>query len=366
MENARFRRRTVCASRVASGWALVAASAAADAEAASAPRRVRLHGFTLVELLVVIAIIGILVALLLPAIQAARESARRTHCQNNLRQLGLAVHNHHDTRQHFPSAGNKGTISRAGGNATGANGVPFQQAGTFFQILPYFEQMVGYSAEDRTIQGLIVSQYFCPTRRAPMTRPDPDGMPIGLNDYATPIWKDSTAGKGLGGNDAGCWNIWGDNAGDDTNHPFYRNTVFVRGGKRETAFPPGRLPQLTDGTSNVLMISEKFIDPASYFPVKMDEEPVHPTWGVPLSFTDMGYYTGFFWSTARCSMYGPIPDQPLDKLAYWLMFGSAHADGVNAVFADGSVRHVGYSISNMVFQILCRKDDGLQIDTSVL
>jgi prepilin-type processing-associated H-X9-DG protein len=140
----------------------------------------------------------------------------------------------------------------------------------------------------------------------------------------------------------------------------------VRGGKRETAFPPGRLPQLTDGTSNVLMISEKFIDPDYYFPVKMDEEPVHPTWGVPLYFTDMGYYTGFFWSTARCSMYGPIPDQPLDKLAYWLMFGSAHSVGVNAVFADGSVRHMSYGVSNMVFQILCRKDDGQSIDASAL
>jgi prepilin-type processing-associated H-X9-DG protein len=114
------------------------------------------------------------------------------------------------------------------------------------------------------------------------------------------------------------------------------------------------------------MISEKFIDPANYVPVKLDEEPVHPTWGVPLYFTDMGYYTGFFWSTARCSMHGPIPDQPLDKIAYWLMFGSAHSDGVNAVFADGSVRNINYCISNIVFQVLCRKDDGQQLADPLL
>jgi prepilin-type processing-associated H-X9-DG protein len=315
---------------------------------------------------VVIAIIAILVAMLLPAIQSAREAARRTQCQNNLRQLGLAVLNHHDTRKHLPSAGNKGTITRVGTTPTSAKGSPFQQAGVFFQILPYLEQTAGYAADDKTIQGLVVPQYFCSSRRAPTSRPGVGGMPVGLNDYATAMWKDPTAGKGFGGNDAGCWNIWGENAGDDLNHPFYRNTVFVRGGKRDTAFPPGRLPQLSDGTSNVLMISEKFIDPQYYFPVKMDEEPVHPTWGVPLYFTDMGYYSGFFWSTARCSMYGPVPDQPLDQLAYWLMFGSAHSEGVNAVFADGSVHHVGYAISNMVFQLLCRKADGQQVNASAL
>jgi prepilin-type processing-associated H-X9-DG protein len=311
--------------------------------------------------LVVIAIVGILIALLLPAIQSVRAVARRAHCQNNLRQLGIAVLNHHDALDHLPSAGNRGLITRAGGNPTSAKGDPFQQAGTFFQILPYVEQMAGYSADDKTVQGLAVPQYYCPARRRPITRPNVDGSPIGLNDYATPIWKDATAGRGFGGNDAGCWNIWGDNTGDDTNHPFYRNTVFVRGGKRTTAFAPGRLSDITDGTSNVLMIAEKFVDPAYYVPVKLNEDPPHPTWGVPLFFTDMGYYTGFFWSTTRCSMFGPIPDQRLDRIAYWLMFGSAHTGGINAVFADGSVRPVSYTISNPVFQHLCRKDDGQHV-----
>jgi prepilin-type N-terminal cleavage/methylation domain-containing protein/prepilin-type processing-associated H-X9-DG protein len=326
----------------------------------------RLHGFTLIELLIVIAIIGILVALLLPAVQSARESARRASCQNHLRQIGVAVVNHHDTQRHYPSGGNNGAISRAGGNPTSAKGVPFQQAGLFFQILAYLEENAGHSADDATIRGLAVSMYYCPSRRPPITRLGVDGLPVGLNDYAAPMWKDATAGPGLGANSAGCWNIWGDNTGDDVNHPFYRNTVFVRGGKRDTAFPPGRIAQVTDGTSNVLMVAEKFVDPSRYLPVKLDEEPPQAPWGAPLGFTDMGYYTGFFWSTTRCSMYGPVPDQPLENLAYWQMFGSAHSQGINAVFADGSVRPISYSVANAIFQLLCRKDDGQSVDASAL
>jgi prepilin-type N-terminal cleavage/methylation domain-containing protein len=86
------------------------------------PRR---YGFTLVELLVVIAIIGVLVALLLPAVQAAREAARRSSCQNNLRQVGLAIHNFHDANQFFPP------VRIAGGDGW---------ASCFVLIAPYMEQ----------------------------------------------------------------------------------------------------------------------------------------------------------------------------------------------------------------------------------
>jgi prepilin-type N-terminal cleavage/methylation domain-containing protein len=97
--------------------------------------------FTLVELLVVIAIIGILIALLLPAVQAAREAARRTQCNNNLKQLGLAVHAHIDTYKVFPY-GTTGFINEDAANTYLENGmvVPQTGKGWIVRVLPYFEQ----------------------------------------------------------------------------------------------------------------------------------------------------------------------------------------------------------------------------------
>ncbi|WP_442483053.1 DUF1559 family PulG-like putative transporter [Aeoliella sp. SH292] len=318
-------------------------------------------GFTLVELLVVISVVGILVALLLPAIQAAREAARRASCQNNLKQISLAVLNHHDAMRCLPTSGNNGSITREGAKSTSAKARRFQQAGTLFQILPYLEFASEHSADDKTIQGVAVPAYFCPSRRSPVTRLGVDGKRLGLNDYAMPLWKDATAGSGRGASSAGCWNFWGDKAGDNINHPYYRNTAFVRGGKADVRFPPSRLAQLTDGTSNVMMMAEKFVDPTRYQPVKLNEEGPQPPWPT-IAFTDMGYFHGWNWSVMRCSMYGPFQDQPLGELAYWQLFGAAHSSGMNAAFADGSVRTLSFDISNPLFQLLCRKDDGTAVD----
>jgi prepilin-type N-terminal cleavage/methylation domain-containing protein/prepilin-type processing-associated H-X9-DG protein len=335
----------------------------------SASRR-PLHGFTLVELLVVIAIIGVLVALLLPAVQSARESARRMSCQNNLKQIGLAIHNFNDTFTHLPSAGNNGGITLNSGTPASPSSDPFQQAGALLQILPYLEQNSAYSSGSTSIiQQTAVPSYFCSSRRKPTTRLASNGTQLlGLNDYAMPMWKNDT----LGGSTTGCWNVWSDTTGDQTNHPFYTNTFFVRGGKGQLnnssfpliRYPMGRMAEITDGTSNTLMIGEKFVDPTRYRPTQSNLDPVEGSWG-SLGFTDGGYFGGFTsWGTTRCSMGGPVHDQRYGTNAYWQMFGSAHPSGINAVFGDGSVRSISYTIPNPIFQIVCRRSDGLLIDLS--
>ena len=134
----------------------------------SGDNKPRPKGFTLVELLVVIAVIGVLVALLLPAVQAAREAARRAQCQSNLRQIALAFHQHHDARGAFPHATEYGTT--------------FLSA--FTAVLPYIEEAARYDQYDRELryrdlQNLrVISQqvplYRCPSMGVPRTVPEPD------------------------------------------------------------------------------------------------------------------------------------------------------------------------------------------------
>jgi prepilin-type N-terminal cleavage/methylation domain-containing protein/prepilin-type processing-associated H-X9-DG protein len=341
------------------------------------PSLSRRPAFTLVELLVVIAIIGVLVALLLPAVQAAREAARRMQCQNHLRQMGLAVHNFDDTFKHYPTHGNGGNgpaITLIGSSPATAKSTPYQEAGVLFQILPYLEQGNMYNVGVvATITSTPIPTYFCPSRRKPTTRLGGNGVEkLALNDYAIPMWKN----EALGGNTTGCWNVWGNTAGDQTNHPFYHNTIFVRGGKGvngNTSFPPtpfnpGRMADVTDGTSNTMLFGEKFVDVSRYTPPQTTLDPAEAGASPNSGFTDAGYWGGFTsWGTTRCSMNGPIPDKryppaPPQAPAWWQMFGGPHPGGLSVALADGSVRSISFTIPNPIFQLVVRKNDGLMID----
>ena len=127
----------------------------------------RKRGFTLIELLVVIAIIAILIALLLPAVQQAREAARRTQCKNNLKQLGLAVHNYHDVFLKFPPGYSQVRLP----TSTGA----FQGHSVFYSLLPYIEQANLFATFDHNVplnnratapgvlSGTIINAFLCPS-----------------------------------------------------------------------------------------------------------------------------------------------------------------------------------------------------------
>ncbi|HTN76955.1 MAG TPA: DUF1559 domain-containing protein, partial [Pirellulaceae bacterium] len=120
------------------------------------------RGFTLVELLVVIAIIGVLVALLLPAVQAAREAARRMQCHNNMKQIGLASHNHHDSLGYFPPGGSDGPDTDCC-NATSRDGWSWA-----YHLTPYIEQTAIHDlTTDSLVATSVIPGYFCPSRRPP-------------------------------------------------------------------------------------------------------------------------------------------------------------------------------------------------------
>lgn len=124
-------------------------------------------GFTLIELLVVIAIISILMGLLVPAVQRVREAANSMQCKNNLKQIGLAVHNHHDTIGYFPDGGEYCWSQRilVSGKPEIA---PKQNWGIFYQILPYIEQENLWRVEKNSIiEGTSVKAYQCPSRTNP-------------------------------------------------------------------------------------------------------------------------------------------------------------------------------------------------------
>ncbi|MEX2140750.1 MAG: DUF1559 domain-containing protein [Pirellulales bacterium] len=318
----------------------------------------RRSAFTLVELLVVIAIIGVLVAILLPAIQAAREAARRTQCINNLKQMGLAVANYHDARREYPTGGTEPWHDEGQANAIHGKGY-----GWMVQILPYVEDTAlqniskGYGAgdqnKDRIVRGTPVPLYYCPSRgRTNHVRINSGGCQTvisgvtygcALNDYAgaTP---DNDGVVIPPNHEPWFWQ------GNPHGHPpankkFYG--VFVRG----LSSPAARAKDIKDGHSKTMVVSEKRVFTNRY---EIGD------WHDDIGWTDgwdpdIMRYTGMVPGT---DVRSGSPGAPGD-VGYH--FGAAHTTAINAVFADGRVTQVAYDIDPITFNSMGDRRDGLTI-----
>jgi len=290
--------------------------------------RTKRGGFTLIELLVVIAIIAILIGLLLPAVQKVREAAARSTCQNNLKQIGLGLHAHHDGLREFPTAGSDGPNQNCC-NATSRVGWTWM-----FQITPYIEQQNVYSLPDTVAGNTQVAQtaikiYYCPSRRQPVLYSNG-----GRCDYA-----------GNGGRNM---------AGNGTEGVFVRQWRSPSSSMSATAPVEQRrtLTDITDGTSNTVMVAEKQLH--------------HTVLGSAGGDNEVWNNSGWDQDHQRFGEAVPEPDDrhPTSASAtFWsVRFGSSHTGVFNAVLADGSVRTMRYTTDATNWMRTCLINDGQVIN----
>ncbi|MCC6492735.1 MAG: DUF1559 domain-containing protein [Pirellulales bacterium] len=343
-------------------------------------------GFTLVELLVVIAIIGVLVALLLPAVQAAREAARRQQCTNNLKQIGLGVQNHLSAHGYYPSAGTNADDFYS--SPADAQNAGFPRFGWGFQILPYIEQGALYAAakdlqpftEMQSGLALVeipVSTYSCPSRGLRVSDPRPDGVVYALGDYAGVFFGYlMSQGENSFNYSSGSGQLYKE---------FGWRGLISKGGHRNSNGAYDRWQQVTakdvtDGTSHTIAVMEKAVWIERYTASSEWDDGWYdiPGWAHNAHQPTMRSVAGDGKGATPATPgrgYGPnpisddasvvgsdprseVPDQG---------FGSPHTSAMLAVFGDGSVRSIRLDVDNspggVLYRLGCR-DDGEVLDPS--
>jgi len=361
------------------------------------------RGFTLVELLVVIVIIGILISMLLPAVQQIREAARRTQCLNNLRQIGLGALNYESGHMHFPTAGffGFGTWSRDPVQL-GASGIlddngnqhrrASEGAGWLWQLLPMIEQDTLFNQRGAGIYrvnpttGIVPAEVRVPAGTCPSrgTRIFTQGLlELPILDYANPMFHSAAPGFPLP-----------DNANEGG---FYRKLIAYGGIIRpmgvqkyghvssgdlntmDVVFPRCGFADITDGSSNTMMFAEKSAFSGNY-------NPVDETGGGPW-FWSTGFVGGQFSSGTDANGKNPfpfIPDNaavlpstfpggwanrdrenfPVANRPREMYFGSAHPGTINTVFGDGSTHAASVDTDHDVIHQFSHISDGTILDHS--
>ena len=365
------------------------------------------RGFTLIELLVVVAIIAVLIGLLLPAVQQAREAARRTECKNNLKQVGLAAHNFHDTYGTLPPA-YIGFYTTSAGAKVKVNGQTWA-----FMLQPFMDQNAAdgvdkgytwdYASNPNSAKHIVNKALFCPSRRSPMREASPGAptggsatRPGGCTDYAAnggyhvywwmsnatltaqpgspPYWPTGYTPRASGSIIAGT--VTQIVAGTPATNPPAASADFNPCNFRWKSLTT--LSNITDGTSSVVMFAEKFVPVGSFGvagTVLNDANPastsnttdgwyqrlyIGPTagWGDGDAF-DAERPTNFMRISSDQLNYDPNTNAT-DGVRYLQeTFGSSHRSLFNFVLCDGSVRSFNHSNAGTpaTWHYLCSRYD---------
>lgn len=343
-------------------------------------------GFTLVELLVVIAIIGVLVGLLLPAVQAAREAARRMSCSNNMKQLGLALHNYHDTFGRFPTAA-RGEVRAAGGWC--------RQPSWFVQIMPFMEagaMVEGAAFEDTTFDGANatwagpnrhwramdegrVPGFFCPSSTLPQSYPQDTNastQALGAPTSISPQTSDYAGNAGVavrGGTlntvaDVYHWG-WG---GPVTDNGFFGSRFRFQTPTATNPFPGQitKFASIFDGTSHTIAVGEQGA-PVNNIDDHRASSGFGGLWSCgtgTISAQMANYvvtrfpinYTGGHWTSTA--------PQASRRTYNNSAFRSSHPGGAQFVFADGSVRFLTDSIRFDIYTSLFDRADKSNLESA--
>ncbi len=316
----------------------------------------RRNGFTLIELLVVIAIVAILIGLLLPAVQKVRSAAARLRCQNNMKQLALGLHNHHDAHQKLPAGVTVVDGSRTT-NATNAR-APWQ-----VQILPYIEQEAIYNQFDQNAEFLHL--YKWTTKTTP-------NLPMSVERnvrFECPSDSNSTsanANNNYFGVQGGCGTVPADTAGSPTaegcamGQAFYGRIISTNGALYVNS--KTKFTDITDGTTNTFLIGE-----TKYMQLKPPTTN-YTTWAGSFRAE---YDTAQNWDrslpmslavTAKplnaITLNAAASSHMIDKGYMTSYFGSNHDGGANFALCDGSVRFVTDSIPLDIYRAGGRISDG--------